>query len=1197
MENTLAEVIVQGERDVMEAIAKQLSDAYKNHKSDERQYFIRQTNLINEETQMVEAYIQAQSAVNLRDITFLCGRHFKENVGLTFDTQEGDMIQFSNLHLLLSLAPLIKNEYVWNSTIITPFNNISGTLRSYAYKKRYKTSVNSIKGKNGEEILKIRMEPENNVNKDVMLCGVLYVDAKTLDILTFDGHLEKFCLLMTSGIMTKTYPAQVSTHITYKHDSGFPQIHHISTTLNSNGMECKTLVYCTDGIKLDIEKKQRKTDNMIEAINQAGYDAELWNNPIVMRTAEEEGLVSNTDGKGVLANISERLQVEKDSLSSWALCVDSFALRYPQEKVFLHLDNTCYFLGDVIRFKAYTRQTDTGRPSTISNVLYVDLLNHDGYLMERKIIRMQNGEGHGSFTLRTDSTMYSGYYELRAYTRWQLNWGVFEHPHMKTDDYWFYNEKMAKDYFRDYEKLYSRVVPVYDKPLEPGDYTRDMTLRRMMRYYPFENEAPKMKITFFPEGGNLVEGVENRVAFEAVTEEGEYLKGSLSAEGQTVKTTHRGRGVISVTPRDGKRIKATFVCEDGRTLEAELPKAEEMGVAVAVHTTEDSTRIHIQTANLQAGRLGLTVMHEGKPAVYQTINTGEKNTITLKNTDLAEGVNQLTVYGADGRVWADRLFFVRGEETGKPTLDITGLKDEYTPYENITLKVKGDALQSAGNGFSVSVRDAYNADEIYDNGSVLTEMLLSSEIRGFVPNPGWYFDRNDAERRMALDLLMMTQGWRRFVWKDMASGTFQPTEPAEKNMQLSGEVRKYRTYRRENREEMDMDALFAKEAGAPEIDFTNSYGMNTGNAYRGAGYKAAPDGTLVHLEFIKGKQAVSCDVEVQDGVFHSPVPNFTEACLMHINASDTTKWEKGEKKWWQFWKKGKHQWILPDESEWPEFYVRLYRPHPRHPHPYSFYHTNLPQVGKEMNHDGLADKDVHQMKQVTVRSKHGRLIKRVFVGPAIKVDAYEAFNAVVDAGLLDGYMPGRTNFSKAVAHNYIGDMGVKTGYGVNMLPQMLGGERNDDGINTSNIERNGRFNASVEEQYNWLYNLDSVMIYTDYSPRFEGDKKFEKPNLPEVTVFLKRMPNKDERGTFRDRFMKQPGYSIAESFYSPDYSKYKLPEGKKDYRRTLYWNPNVQLDENGEATITLYNNSRTTNVSVEVNGQAKDGTLLTGKSE
>ena len=141
------------------------------------------------------------------------------------------------------------------------------------------------------------------------------------------------------------------------------------------------------------------------------------------------------------------------------------------------------------------------------------------------------------------------------------------------------------------------------------------------------------------------------------------------------------------------------------------------------------------------------------------------------------GVYQLTVFDTKGRVFADRLFFNRGEEDLKPTLSIEGLKEEYQPYEPVNLTLKAPPSKSS---ISISVRDDFRRDCLYDDSNILTEMLLSSEIRGFVPQPGWFFEEDDSLHRAALDLLMMTQGWRRFDWRSMAvAGAWDITQPAE----------------------------------------------------------------------------------------------------------------------------------------------------------------------------------------------------------------------------------------------------------------------------------------------------------------------------------------------------------------------------------------------------------------------------------
>ena len=196
------------------------------------------------------------------------------------------------------------------------------------------------------------------------------------------------------------------------------------------------------------------------------------------------------------------------TVAGWAERLQRFGSAVPQEKVFVHLDNTCYFLGDTIWFAAYTHRTDKDVPSNVSRVLYVELFNQDGYLVERQLIEMLNGHGHGQFVL--SDTLYGGYYELRAYTRWQLNWGQTLHPHTKYAEEWFFNRVMAREYYRDYDKLYSRVFPVYDKPKQPGEYYHDMTTRPLRRIYGEDKTQEALKLSLFPEGGQLVYGTASR---------------------------------------------------------------------------------------------------------------------------------------------------------------------------------------------------------------------------------------------------------------------------------------------------------------------------------------------------------------------------------------------------------------------------------------------------------------------------------------------------------------------------------------------------------------------------------------------------------------------------------------------------------------------------------------------------------------
>ena len=154
-----------------------------------------------------------------------------------------------------------------------------------------------------------------------------------------------------------------------------------------------------------------------------------------------------------------------------------------QEKVYLHLDNNCYYKGDDIWYKAYVVRADDNMYTDMSRLLYVELVSPDGMLVERQTVVVNaNGSGEGSFVL-TDS-LYSGFYEIRAYTRWMMNFCVTEHPSNRQSRELFYNRQMASDFFRLYGTVHSRVFPVYERPDEKGEYAQKYIVNRQRAAAP-----------------------------------------------------------------------------------------------------------------------------------------------------------------------------------------------------------------------------------------------------------------------------------------------------------------------------------------------------------------------------------------------------------------------------------------------------------------------------------------------------------------------------------------------------------------------------------------------------------------------------------------------------------------------------------------------------------------------------------------
>ncbi len=302
----MKEVTVLGSRDLMERIEKRLRRIYKKNRKRKSSYFMRQTNVLGSEPQMVEAYIEAKSAVNLREISFLSGRHFKEEkkeeekrVEHDFEgfdeAEEAEMMQFSNAHLLLSLGPLVMDEPTWTERIITPFNvlpwgmprvNRELKFNERGYEMYYDIRFGELTEPDGRKILRVEMN--GMTNGRIQLCGVLYVDAKTLNPLSFDGYIKGHQV----RTYVKTQPARTEVHIRYDDNRKRPLISQITATIKTAGLECRTLLFRTDWkTQILFFHKTTPKSNMLEAIRQVGYDPELWKDPIVKRTLEEERLM------------------------------------------------------------------------------------------------------------------------------------------------------------------------------------------------------------------------------------------------------------------------------------------------------------------------------------------------------------------------------------------------------------------------------------------------------------------------------------------------------------------------------------------------------------------------------------------------------------------------------------------------------------------------------------------------------------------------------------------------------------------------------------------------------------------------------------------------------------------------------------------------------------------------------------------
>lgn len=888
-----------------------------------------------------------------------------------------------------------------------------------------------------------------------------------------------------------------------------------------------------------------------------------------------------------------------------------------QEKVYLHMDNMCYFKGDTIWYKAYVVRADDLTYSDMSRILYVELVSPDGLVVERQqVVSTIDGYSCGNFELR--DSIYSGYYELRAYTRYMLNFCVTEHPYNRDDRERFYARFMASDFFRLYGTVYSRVFPVYERPDQPGDYSSKYIVSRPKQRLDKEMKD-SLRVKFFPEGGHLVRGTNSRIAFEITNEEGEHI----DAEGTIgdtlhIATEHEGRGRFTVNiPKSGK-LKAEFSYK-GKKYHYQLPDIEPYGCTLQVNADSvGGASAQIQFSNIPSDSVksyAAAVLCRGKLCDFRKLEPDYDGKVFVSYSPglLPTGVCDLIIFTDRGLPLADRLFFVSGQlSVNQPTITVEGLKSEYKPLEQATLTFHAPV---SSRHLSIAIRDGASDEPSYDTGNILTDLLLSSELKGFVAHPDYYFESRDDEHRQRLDLVMMVQGWRRYNVREMLSGIPLRYEP-EQTFTVEGYV-----YPTPDMTDLTADDLAGWEEDTETIDINSmgddiSTADDTGLQYQVnfdnytidpqtgiLSYKQlfdTPDYGLNHGllkkevtlrgELTKDGDVAEVELETTDnGHYLINVPPFYGDAVLFLMAYNTDKSEAALTKYMN------RGWV--DEKEFPDYYVKRDLFYPIFAKKYDFYQCHQPDEVDEEEDTELTVADSERLSAmdrvltgVTVKARRRRGLRAIdYTKPAFVLDTYELYNLITDYGLSFGKF-NIQRFPQDVVMLLFGNYNNSSN-GVNVQASVDGYTFYRDFISEEELSNPYRSSARIEKDL-WLKRQDKTAVYSDFELRNE-EKDIERHNEGrDVQVQLRVIPNDGMRYTYRDRRIILHGFYAPDDFYHPDYSHSPLPADVSDHRRTLYWNPNAILDAEGKFTASFYNNNKLTRMRVSSVGLTKDGQPL-----
>jgi hypothetical protein len=439
--------------------------------------------------------------------------------------------------------------------------------------------------------------------------------------------------------------------------------------------------------------------------------------------------------------------------------------RYPQEKIYVHFDKSLYSPGETIWLKAYLFSGTF--PSLISKTMYAELLDEQGKLLDRKTSPLVLSGASASFDLPYD--LKSSMVYVRVYTRWMLNF--------------------------DTAFLFVKPIPVAGaKQAKPASTAgKPATTTNSAVSTASQPAAPSAFLQFFPEGGDLVTGLSSRVAFKATDNRGIPIKVKGEVVGSSGKkipfeSMHDGMGYFRLQPVAGEQYKATWKDPSGRMQETVLPAALPAGITLTVNNSGNTADFIVSKTPDAPNKAVFVVAQMHQQLLYRakanlTSRVSASGTIPLEG--LPAGIVQITVFSEDEKPLAERIVFVNQD-------DYYFITDLNAPTKSLVKRGKNviqiDVPDTVICNLSVSVTDASINPPVKGEDDIFSHLLLTSDIKGYVHEPAYYFSGTDSASKH-LDLVMLTNGWRRFKWEDALAGQWPVIKaPAEDYMGIKGKV-------------------------------------------------------------------------------------------------------------------------------------------------------------------------------------------------------------------------------------------------------------------------------------------------------------------------------------------------------------------------------------------------------------------------
>ncbi|MEH6656611.1 hypothetical protein [Leeuwenhoekiella marinoflava] len=489
------------------------------------------------------------------------------------------------------------------------------------------------------------------------------------------------------------------------------------------------------------------------------------------------------------------------------------------EKVYLQLDRNTYSTGETIWFKALVTQAIDHAPSPITGVLHVELLNPSEKVILEKQVEITHGIGANFIDIGTFFT--PGRYQIRAYTEWNKNFkeafiytmyvDILDNSiDLEEDIISLINYSEASQKIKvllNPQILDTGVTTSVGLNLLSGDTSEKYSIKKnkngnflfeeklspsskfiKLKLYTesgksftktFNLSEPAIDIQFMAESGNFVAGFNNVISFKAIDQNGNGVQvaGELVSKLRNFKTSFKsdeyGLGRVHIFPNSGEEYEVNLTEDVKNTkISYNFPAVDSKGIILSIKDLDNKLGIGLKSNIIENDTLFISISRRGLKLgeIAQFVSDSEANFILLKES-LPEGILVFTLKDKNGNALAERLFFNLNNEKQMP-ISLKTNKQSYKSKEEVSLvlsnaKNKKDTLEATASVLVVP------KDFVCQDENIRSYFLLSSELKGKIENPKRFFNPENESRLYDLDNLMLTQGWRKYIFTSTLENDFK----------------------------------------------------------------------------------------------------------------------------------------------------------------------------------------------------------------------------------------------------------------------------------------------------------------------------------------------------------------------------------------------------------------------------------------